>query len=119
MQPAACDLLLPTAGEHASSSLSLLAFALSYMHAALPVCFSLPLPPPPLHVACRRLLLQPDHGYPSRFLGRASQAAALGDLAERCASEARALGGDAGAAGAALAEEFDRVAAQLADGGSR
>ncbi|KAF8069564.1 NUP155 [Scenedesmus sp. PABB004] len=60
---------------------------------------------------------QPDHGYPSRFLGRAQQAAALADLSERCAAEARGLGGDAAAAGAALADEFDRVAAQLAGGG--
>lgn len=58
--------------------------------------------------------LQPDHGYPSRFLGRAQQAAALADLAERCASEARSLGGDAAAGGQQLAEQFDKVAAQLA-----
>lgn len=68
--------------------------------------------------AAARLLLQPDHGYPSRFLGRAQQAAALADLAERCAIEARSLGGDAAAAGQQLAEEYDRIAAQLAGNSS-
>eukprot|EP00879_Flechtneria_rotunda_P014909 GHRR01015578.1.p2 GENE.GHRR01015578.1~~GHRR01015578.1.p2 ORF type:complete len:614 (+),score=290.82 GHRR01015578.1:3672-5513(+) len=61
------------------------------------------------------LTSQPDHGYPSQFLGRAQQAAALADLAEQCASEARSLGGDAAAAGQQLAEKFDRVAAKLAN----
>lgn len=62
---------------------------------------------------------QPDHGYPSRFLGRSQQAAALADLAERCAAEARGIGGDAAAEGLALAEQFDRVAAQLAGSSGR
>lgn len=65
------------------------------------------------------LALQPDHGYPSRFLGRSQQAAALADLAERCAAEARGIGGDAAAEGLALAEQFDRVAAQLAGSSGR
>jgi hypothetical protein len=71
------------------------------------------------HLPCSGCVLQPDHGYPSRFLGRSQQAAALADLAERCASEARSLGGDAAAEGHALAEQFDRVAAQLAGSSGR
>lgn len=56
--------------------------------------------------------------HPGPFLGRANQAAALADLAERCGSEARALatsasGALAGPAGN-LADEFDRLVAELA-----
>ena len=58
---------------------------------------------------------------PMRYLdamGAANQAAALADLAERYAGEARSLAstGPMAAAGRAVAEEFDRVAAQLASG---
>ena len=61
-------------------------------------------------------LLQPDLGYPGPFLGRANQAAALADLAERCGSEARALATSGALAGPAnaLADEFARIVADLA-----
>jgi hypothetical protein len=56
-------------------------------------------------------LPQPDHGYPSRFLGRSRQAAALADLAERCAGEARGEGPE----GVTLAGQFESLQRQLAD----
>lgn len=58
---------------------------------------------------------QPDMGYASSFLGRNNQAAALADLAQRCGSEARAIATSASFAGAAnaLADEFDRIVAEL------
>jgi hypothetical protein len=58
---------------------------------------------------------QPDMGYPGPFLGRANQAAALADLAERCGSEARALATTGALAGpaSALADEFARIVADL------
>jgi hypothetical protein len=48
-------------------------------------------------------------------MGHANQAAALADLAERYASEARSLAstGPLAGAGRELADEFDRIAAQL------
>lgn len=54
-------------------------------------------------------------GYPGPFLGRANQAAALADLAERCGSEARALAtsGPLAATAHALADDFDRIVAEL------
>jgi hypothetical protein len=54
-------------------------------------------------------------GYSGPFLGRANQAAALADLAERCGSEARALSSSGAVMGAAiaLADEFDRIVAEL------
>lgn len=53
---------------------------------------------------------QPDHGYPSRYLGRSRQAGALADLAERCVHEARRVGVPEAEA---LATEFERVRRQL------
>lgn len=60
--------------------------------------------------------VQPDMGYPGPFLGRANQAAALADLAGRCCSEARALSetGPLARAAAGLADDFERIMAELA-----
>jgi len=54
--------------------------------------------------------LQPDHGYPSRYLGRSRQAALLAEVAERGAAEAGKEGGEHGQA---LAAQFERVRRQL------
>lgn len=49
-------------------------------------------------------------------MGRGNQAAALADLAQRCGSEARAIATSGSFAGpaSALADEFDRIVAELA-----
>lgn len=54
-------------------------------------------------------------GYSGAFLGHANQAAALADLAQRCASEARAVAtsGSFARDASALADDFDRIVAEL------